>query len=833
MNNETIFEENQTQMTLFDDGGNTLFEEESFESMDVFEPFEVLEAQHPYLEVGTIFVRKYIIKKFLGQGALGIAYVAEEEGSYNRVVIKEFFPKGMVKRESDSTVVLEENATVHQQKSYTKMKKVFEEEAQNIVTINTVPHKNVAGFVSLERDVNNTVYYLMPYSKGEELGDYLKRLKSEGHELTQKEIMALIEPLLHGLSHIHSYGVYHKDIKPANIYLREDDEPILIDFGASVTSAHLMTPSYAPIEQIKRLSSEIGAYTDLYSLGVMMYEMVMGRKPIQSKLRAEIIGRGEQDPYQSLAKNKALKNRFEKHFLEAIDHVLALAYRARPQSAKEFNEELRGDLQRKKRNRLIGFMLLGIMVFGALGYAVYEKKRKKFAYLIVPNSEKSQLLVDNKIISPQKDGRYKILAGKHTLEIKNGFSYLSKVTELSLNKEGGQQRVENPLIKKQVPFEVRTKNDLLAEVLVNGEFVGKTPYVGKLYYETLDKKYTVEVKKEGYDDADKKIVYYKSLMNKEKNSITVALRKQEGFVEIKSPVGFKVKVNGRLVKDKNGRIELTPLSFKRVPGVYVVLLYSSKREKGVRVYEHISRSVTVKDKEKTLFPQIKAVKSKKYLLLKKREEKKILSKSSHLSKRREILTKVRIPEMGRAVNGVYFSKREVTYDELVRFLNSVRLSAEVLKKYFMLHSNSVAKYIKREFENGVAHYFVYKGYENYPVIHVSWAGANAYIEWLNSQSKFYYRLPSQNEWESVAEFGLAGVVEGTLSPVGTKRANTLGLYDVFGNVAEWGEDDEGEFSKVVFGGSYQTLHGYMSATMRNSMNKYSSKNSDIGFRLVR
>jgi formylglycine-generating enzyme required for sulfatase activity len=189
--------------------------------------------------------------------------------------------------------------------------------------------------------------------------------------------------------------------------------------------------------------------------------------------------------------------------------------------------------------------------------------------------------------------------------------------------------------------------------------------------------------------------------------------------------------------------------------------------------------------------------------------------------------------MGRAVNGVYFSKREVTYDELVRFLNSVRLSDEVLKKYFMLHSNSVAKYIKRDFENGVAHYFVYKGYENYPVTYVSWAGANAYITWLNSQSKFYYRLPSQNEWESVAEFGLAGVVEGTLSPVGTKPANTLGLYDIFGNVAEWGQDDEGEFSKVVFGGSYQTLHGYMSATMRNSMNKYSSKNSDIGFRLVR
>jgi serine/threonine protein kinase len=708
------------------------------------------------------------------------------------------------------------------------MKKVFEEEAQNIVTINTVPHKNVAGFVALEREVNNTIYYLMPYSEGEELGDYLDRLKEKGHKFSQKEMMALIEPILNGLSHIHGFGVYHKDIKPANIYIRKDDEPILIDFGASVTSADLMTPSYAPIEQVKRVASEYGAYTDLYALGVMMYEMMVGSKPPKSKLRAEVIARGEGDPYVSLLKHKEFRGRFEKHFLKAVDHVLALAYGDRPQTAKVFKEELRGDLKRKKRNRILGFVFLALTFFGALAYALYEQQRDKFAYLIVPNSENAQVLVDNKIVKPQRDGRYNVLLGEHVLEVKNGMNYLSIFKDIVFKNEGEQRKISNPLLKKEVSFEVRTKANILAEVEVNGEFVGMTPYFGKFYYEDLDKKYKIIVKKEGYANASEKLVLYRELMKEDKNQISVVLRKKEGRVEVKSPVGFKVKVNGELIKEKNGRIALTPLSFKRIPGVYNVLLYSSKRYNKVKVYEHLIRTVTVKDKELTLFPQLKAKKSKRYLVAKKREEERSSLKAS-IPQSKEVLKDVKAPKMGKKFNGVQFATTEVTYDELVRFLNTEKLSDEKLKEYFSVHTNSVARYIKKE----LLGYYVYKGYENYPVIEISWHGAKAYIAWLNEKTASRYRLPTQSEWEAVATFGFENVVKGNLSVVGTKGVNALGLYDVFGNVAEWGEDDFGEFSKVVLGGSYKTLSDYLSPQMNNGMNAHSHKNSDIGFRIVR
>ena len=831
------FIDDQTQLTMFDEMGNTLFDEEVIEFDIDPESFVKEKSQLPYLVEGTTFVRKYTIKKFLGQGAMGIAYVAEEEGSYNKVVIKEFFPKGIVKRESDSTVALDENATIHQINSYNKMKKVFEEEAQNIVTINSVPHKNVAGFVSLERDINNTIYYLMPYSEGEELGDYLNRLKEKNHIFSQKEILKLIEPILNGLTHIHHYGIYHKDIKPANIFIRKDDEPLLIDFGASVTSAHLMTPSYAPIEQIKCISSEYGAYTDLYAVGVMMYEMIVGSKPIKSKLRAEAVARGERDPYQPLINKRELKRGFDGYFLKAIDHVLALSYRERPQSAKLFKEELKGDLKRKKRNKIVLFTTLGLILFGGLGYKLYEEKREKFAYLIVPNSENAQILVDNKRIKVGEDGRYRTPLGKHLVEVKNPLGYLPTITEIVLEKEHQQNRVQNPLIKEAVLFEVRTKNNLIAEVIINNKFVGNTPYRGKVYFDKsgkgLNKEYSIMVKKEGYADSKKEIFQYKELMGKDTTVINLGLRKEEGEVKIKSPVGFKVKVNGKLIKDKNGRIELTPLSFKRPPGVYKVLLYSSKREKQLKVYEHIVRTVTVKDRETTNFPQLKAVKSKRYLLAKKQEKERSEQKSSLKSKEKALLNRAKLPILGVKYNGIQFAKTEVTYDELVRFLNSAKLSTKVLNRYFKIHSNTISKHIKKEIKEGKVHYFVYKGYENYPVVQISWYGAKAYIDWLNKQTNSNYRLPTQEEWKEVANLEETPITDRVLNPVKTKQANRLGLYDIFGNVAEWGEDDFGEFSKVTLGGSYKTFPEYLSPTMRGGMNAHSNKNIDIGFRLVR
>jgi len=359
--NTNNFQDNETRMTLFDIEGNTLFEAEvlkaevSEKDLDTILDTDVsiLQTQEKnnkpqHLKINTLLIGKYRILKLLGQGGLGMAYLAEEINSRNKVVIKEFFPKNFVTRGDNDQVSLKKDATAQELKTYNKMKEVFEEEARNLVIVNRTQHKNVVGFFALEKDVNNTVYFLMPYAEGEELEEYLNRLEKNGEKLNQKEILSIILPVLNGLIHIHSFNIYHKDIKPANIYIRKDDEPMLIDFGASVTSAHLLTPSYAPIEQVNKLDKKYGPYTDIYAVGVMVYKMITNTMPPKSKDRADAISKGESDPYQPLIENSEIKKKFDKHFLKAIDHALELGYENRPQTAQEFKEELSGDLSGKK-----------------------------------------------------------------------------------------------------------------------------------------------------------------------------------------------------------------------------------------------------------------------------------------------------------------------------------------------------------------------------------------------------------------------------------------------------------------------------------------------------
>ena len=267
--------------------------------------------------------------------------MAKEIGSHFQVVIKEFFPNSIVRRAKDSQVLLVNNATEERLRHYKFMKQVFEEEAQNLASINRMPHKNIEGFTFFEKDFNNTMYLGMPYVEGEELTNYLFRKKEQGQKLSQREIIKIIIPILKGLTHIHKYGIYHKDIKPANIFMRKDDnEPMIIDFGASITSANLLTRAYAPIEQINKQKDIYGPYTDIYATAVMMYEMVTGKLPPRSQDRAEVLLKDGVDSYVPLVQNRQIKG-YSKSFLKAIDKALSFKYEDRPRNCEEFEKLLK------------------------------------------------------------------------------------------------------------------------------------------------------------------------------------------------------------------------------------------------------------------------------------------------------------------------------------------------------------------------------------------------------------------------------------------------------------------------------------------------------------
>lgn len=131
------------------------------------------------------------------------------------------------------------------------------------------------------------VYYVMPYVQGESLRDRLKREV----QLPVETALGIVSRVAAGLEHAHRRGIIHRDVKPENILLQEDGNPVLADFGIAVatdaadearltaTGLGLGTPAYMSPEQAS--GRDVDARADVYALGVTLYEMLTGRVPFE------------------------------------------------------------------------------------------------------------------------------------------------------------------------------------------------------------------------------------------------------------------------------------------------------------------------------------------------------------------------------------------------------------------------------------------------------------------------------------------------------------------------------------------------------------------------
>lgn len=213
----------------------------------------------------------------------------------------------------------------------------------------------------------------------------------------------------------------------------------------------------------------------------------------------------------------------------------------------------------------------------------------------------------------------------------------------------------------------------------------------------------------------------------------------------------------------------------------------------------------------------------------------------------------------------YLSKYEVTNAEFVRFLNAKGNQEEGGVTWIDLNGKSSETVKQRILQNDKG-YYVEAGYENYPVIYVTWYGAQAYCKWLSDISRQIWRLPTEAEWEFAARGGLksrhysyagsdkldeVGWYDGNskeqIHPVGALKANELGLYDMSGNVVEWCSDWYGNYQaaaqtnppgpvsgsgRVRRGGSWSTEPARCRVAYRYGWNPY-FRDIDLGFRLAK
>jgi serine/threonine protein kinase len=181
---------------------------------------------------------------------------------------------------------------------------------------------------------NGTAYIVMEY----ESGDPLKRWLARQPALDQQGLLKIIYPLMDGLEAVHKVNFLHRDIKPDNIYIRADGTPVLLDFGAArrVTGnqdmTNIVSPGFAPFEQYHSKGHQ-GPWTDVYSLGAVMYWMTTGHKPMESASRVR-------EDSMPKAADTASAVVFGAPLLRAIDWAMTPNETQRPQDVAALRQAL-------------------------------------------------------------------------------------------------------------------------------------------------------------------------------------------------------------------------------------------------------------------------------------------------------------------------------------------------------------------------------------------------------------------------------------------------------------------------------------------------------------
>ncbi len=208
--------------------------------------------------IGAQDLGPYRLRRLLGEGGMGVVYLAERTDLGTLVAIKLL---------SDAWL------------SPARLSRFAAEQRM----LAQLDHPSIARLYDARTLADGTPFFVMEYVDGKPLTDYCRERAA-----TLDERLLLFRALCQAVQFAHRHAIIHRDIKPSNVLVKRDGSVRLLDFGiakqvedtdspASQMGLHLLTPAYAAPEQLR--GDRVGIYTDIYSLGVVLYELLSGRLP--------------------------------------------------------------------------------------------------------------------------------------------------------------------------------------------------------------------------------------------------------------------------------------------------------------------------------------------------------------------------------------------------------------------------------------------------------------------------------------------------------------------------------------------------------------------------
>ena len=276
----------------------------------------------------------YRILRKIASGGFSIVYLASDAHG-QRYAIKEYLPAGLAQREPGELAPTIPEAKVGM---FRQGLKAFFEEG---LALARIVHPNVVRVANFFR-ANDTVYMVMDYERGRSLQDLVLRHRGRDGRaaLAQRHIRKVFDPVLQGLREVHANRLLHLDLKPANVYLRRDGTPLLLDFGAARRALAQDAPALAPMftpgfaaPELQVRSTPLGPWTDVYGIGATLFACMLAAPPQPADQR-------QRDDRVDLAL-AGVADAYSEELRTLVRACLALDPLARPQSVFAVQRDLR------------------------------------------------------------------------------------------------------------------------------------------------------------------------------------------------------------------------------------------------------------------------------------------------------------------------------------------------------------------------------------------------------------------------------------------------------------------------------------------------------------